>query len=922
MIEEITSLFLQTFSDQGGDINEQIHNATQSLDEYGGSPEFCQCIFQIYESDQILRDIQRAAIIYLTNMILSHWEEEIPPESKLIIINSLPNILLNMSDESYPLLNKLAASIVRKTFFEGEWNEITDIIISGFESKDDNQFSASLILLNSISLLFNQVSDEKIEIYSELSTNFLQHLTDYVSTSPSLFHVSICFKIAHHFSRSQIPPLFQSNPEILQIWLCRAMQIAEPTDDPNYYMFAHSSLKFLLIYIYKYNLDMLPPELPMEMLNSVIECIKNVPNAKVLGKCALFIKRALENEYTGPGILGDFEEFTKIVILPFFILTPTDMEYAMDDPFTFILNFHSNCTDDSDARSIISRAFELQSSVNPEIVQTYCTLFLSILPLRAPEYDQITYSLCFLFSTVSKHINPIEVPSFCEMMLPLLQSDSFIVRSGCLLALRDMKNVPADIILIIFQILVIEEEVILVKYYAAISLSSILKNIDEETAQIIQSNIDEKTIADIIKNYFILSQEFRDYDFVNLIQSYIEFFGQNLLEVSPSFISDIFNMFLEFSTMEAQSNEILKSIFSYLNLLAENSQFEVLNEIIEFLIGQIAEALKNDSLVPKSIVSVAELVLNMIAISPSITESHWKILELFDEIIQFSSENLDLDSNSTVSALKSMLPSSELSYSFNTSFTIGDYYSLLSAVCTAYKNLIIKDTENVRKQETASDLINIAVSLISCQHDIKEVGPAFTFLATLLVILTGSEIVDLSELYEKVLPIVADGLLIDMLRSSSATLFGAMMIFNSDYVFEILQDHAQEVLVAWSESISKATIFVFMTVVSKKCQIFGQDVIVLLIQKIIKVLEKLRINKSLFNDNLEEEDLPDTLNDTYYMDIKKLSIFDDNEIFLEFENLLSSIEQSNHEIIQEIQSVFEESIETIIKEAESQLTNT
>lgn len=916
MIEEITSLFVQTYSGQGDDINAQIQNAAQSLDNYGGSPEFCECIFQIIQSDQISQDIQRAAIIYLTNMISSHWDEEISPESKMIIINSLPTTLLNISETSYPLLNRLSASIVRLTFFNGEWDEINQVIISGFESKEDNQILASLILLNSISILFSQsIPNENYDLYSELTTHFLEPLTEMVSTSQSLFQVSLCFKVASHFSKKIIPPLFEQNPEILQVWLSRAMQITEPIENSTYYMFVRSSIKFLLLYFYRYNKSLLPEELPMEMVNCIVGCIKNSPGPQILCKCAYFLKLAIKDEYTSPGILSDFMEFTKAVILPFFVLTTDDTNSAINDPFTFIQNFHSDCIDDSDSRSILSRAVEMQAKRSPEIIETFGSLLYSILPLREPEYDEITYSVCYLFSTVSKHIHPNEVPSLCEQMVPLLQSDSFLVRSGALLALRDMKNIPAQIALSTFSLLIQEDEALLVKYYAARSLSSFLEYIDEQNTQAIREGLDEKIIFEVIKSYFFLCQEFNDYDFIGLIKTLINFFGPCLHQISSGFVSDMYHTFVEISKLEYQSNLLLQSISVYINLLAEYSQNDELNSTIEMLIGEVAESLKNGLLVPKAVISVADLISIMIAISPIITENHWKIMGLLVEITQYTSENINQDdSNSNTSSLKSLVQNSESSVTTNYSFTGITHSLLLESVCTGYKNLVIKDIETARKAEVATELINTAISLICCQPDLKEAGPAFYLMGSLLVILAECEIGDMSELYEKLAPIAVEGFSIPRVMSSSVFLFAAMIIFNSDTLFNILQAQTHDVLSAWVNSIEDTCATVLLAVINKKYQAFGQDDFVMLLSRAVYVLNQIRNHEKMFDD----EELPDSL-DYSNTDAQKLTVFCDNEIFAEFNNMLESLKESNQEIYQQVQEYFGDPINEIVENAAAQI---
>lgn len=337
--------------------------------------------------------------------------------------------------------------------------------------------------------------------------------------------------------------------------------------------------------------------------------------------------------------------------------------------------------------------------------------------------------------------------------------------------------------------------------------------------------MDEKIISEVIKSYFFLCQEFNDYDFIGLIKTLINFFGPCLHQISSGFVSDMYHTFVEISKLEYQSNLLLQSISVYINLLAEYSQNDELNSTIEMLIGEVAESLRSGLLVPKAVISVADLISIMIAVSPIITENHWKIMGLLVEITQFTSENLNQDdSNSNTSSLKSLVQNSESSVTTNYSFTGITHSLLLESVCTGYKNLVIKDIETARKAEVATELINTAISLICCQPDLKEAGPAFYLMGSLLVILAECEIGDMSELYEKLAPIAVEGFSIPRVMSSSVFLFAAMIIFNSDTLFNILQAQTHDVLSAWVNSIEDTCATVLLAVINKNIKLSDRKI--------------------------------------------------------------------------------------------------
>ena len=107
MIHEVVSFFAQTFSGQGPNANEQIKRAEQALNQYGGNPEFCCCLFKIIVSNEMSISIRKSASIYLTNMILFHYDD-IPSQSNELIIRSLPELLLlNSNTNILEVLTKL-----------------------------------------------------------------------------------------------------------------------------------------------------------------------------------------------------------------------------------------------------------------------------------------------------------------------------------------------------------------------------------------------------------------------------------------------------------------------------------------------------------------------------------------------------------------------------------------------------------------------------------------------------------------------------------------------------------------------------------------------------------------------------------------------------------------------------------------------
>ena len=863
MFEEIASLLFQTFSGGGPDVNQQIQYAEQQLNSFGGSPEFCEIIFKIIESDEISQQIKYAAVIYLYKMIDAHWNEMID-QSKMIILKTLPNTLLKSTSRfSYQLFKKLSIILVRNTFFSGEWPELSQIIASGFsnnaQNDGDRYLLTSLLLSNAVSLMFKQVPDQHKQVYDELSTQFLLLFTEFISHSQSLFLVSICFRIACHFSLSQVPPFFINNPNAFKVWCAKAQLISEPNDDPDFITFALSAIKFLSEYFYRYKDRDFVSEISIDAMNAVISYCGSSPPYKVLGKCAYFIKLCLDNPVTLQSISADFESFTKYVILPFYLLTDEDINNAINNPSEFVNNFHTHCVDNSDPRSVLSSALIFHVMVIPEMKNIFTSLLFSNMHNTSPEFGKIIYSLCYLFSFTANKVDQ----SISNMLAPLLQSDSFIVRCGGLLALKNM-HVSIEIITLTFDLL--QDSYILVRYYAAIALSyflSLLSNQPENTSFI--QNKYASHVLEILQIYFQLTQEFNDYDLFDLIREYIKLFGPILIEIAPSFVGETYKTFLHCASLNLnyQSNLILSSISRFLEMIP--SQNEVLTQSIVFLLNEIYGSLTHSGLVhnKSAIKSLVETVSNIIAISPVITDLHWQIFNIFPH-----------------------------------------FYNLaLEEICLAYRNLIIKDIQNVQKPEIFLNLLNIASNLLNLQIDISESGPILGYISTLLVAASISgfpnpEIISCcsNDFYHQITAIVLKGLTIARISSFCSTLFAALLIFNSNIILNIIQNERSQIIITWADSFSYVTHLILLNVLNKCHSVFTTDELIYLLIKALKILNNLSLDNTIFSGNEALSEFSE------YVRVTELSLFNDIQVLKDFHNLICNF---NQEIIQAVQSQFE-----------------
>lgn len=848
-MDEIIALLTQTFNVQGPNANEQIQQAEQSLNEYGGSQEFCLCLFQIISTPDLNTSIKKSAIIYLIQMIYRYWDR-IPQESKQQILINIPTILLNNGNNDYKLLMKLTSVIVEKTFPE-QFNGWFEIIMNGIKSNEEKKIIMGLMIEKAIASKFKIIDDSNYHFYNDLCLSTLQVLTELVVKNDKLIVKYFCFKILRLLSIKSIPTGLNEN--ILKHWFSVILNLENVVNLSNFEIYVKAAISFCVTYFYLYS-HIIDPILSVDVMNAIVSISLMNINQSIQGKCVLFLKYALYYPPTCESIISDIDNFVQIVLYPYFKLTEEDIYNAINDPVQFVLDFHSFSYDESDPRSYLYESLKLHSKLLPELKNSLIRLLLSALESNNPA---IIFSYCYLFSAVGSQVTN---PEIISKIGSYLSNESFIVKCGCLLALRYLK-LPIDYIYQTF--LLLGDSSILVQYYSAINLSEYLPKLDKETANQIKEMC-SGNIIDILQNYFSLAQEFNDYNFMELIQIYITFFGNELINYAVDFIMNTYQIFIKCISANniISGNIIISSISLFIKMLPYNT--ETSNKVNDILFNQILEDITKIPV--QAIESLIELAASIISLSGEISKKHWEIFNIF--------------------------------HSIQTQFP--------QAVCIAYKNLLIRDKETARIPEVAKMIIQIGIEFLS-SIDSSNIIPILSFFSTIFIVLKGVE--NIEELFQPLLHIVLEAFNLPYTMYYASNIFASMILCNSTYLFQMLGQDKNSILNLWIEHCHFNEL---MATIINCYSSFNPDELVTLIVKSINLLNK-EIKQYLINQICEDERKSSISGNV--QEINSLQLFTENQLITDLFSLINKFDNENNGFKALIQNNFDENLQDIYQRA-------
>ena len=835
-MDEIVQLFVQAFSATGPDANEKIQMAESAIRQYGGNPEFCGHLCEIVSSPTVGDAARKSVAVYLTRMIDEHWGD-LPDQSKLVIVSSFPKMIAGNLESMYKLMMKMTGSLVHAAHSMGDVTNLLGLMQSGLQSKTDSkEFVIGLMIAKAMAIEFRLVDSSTEEAYDSLASSLMGPLTQFVGEGTGFLQLALAYQIARHLSIRTVPRLFRESAQLLPVWFNRAMTICTSSDDPHFGAFVRCAVKFCSEYFYRHG-HLIPDECAINVLNSVVAITNTDTPNKILGRCVHFLKWAMHVTSTWNSISGDLISFLQLIVLPLYALDDADLNDAMNDPSEFLQNFHAKALDTSDPRSYLLQALSQRAKTAPELVAACTQIVLAYVDQPSPQYDRSKYSACHLFSAVARHADP----SVIVKIASLIQHPSFIVRVGGLVALQNAYSVPGEVVM--EMIVRLDDESLLVQYFAAVDLCTFIEKLNEKEADIVREACGPR-LAAIVGAYFRLSQEFYDYQLIELIRTIVEFFGPQLVGSAASFVLETYKVLVEHSGCQSLTDIIASSIGRFLELLDGN------NQVADATIGALLQSIfaSIPMLKQGAVSSVVGLIATIIAISPSISESHWQIIQLLTPFIPFARDE----------------------------------------VCICFKNLVIRDRDTARRSDIAPKLIELAMSLLQGQADPGHLTPAMSFLTIVLVVLSGANVIDPAQIVPPVLGIAMNSLQIPVTAPYASMLFAALLIFSPDVTLGQLGERRGQVFEIWLQSVR----FEVLIAVVTRCQAaFSNEELISLVTKCAELMqsEAKRLEESIFKEDIEER-ITEELEARYSVRIRSLNVFEPKNLIADFAQLIQSLQ--------------------------------
>jgi hypothetical protein len=705
----------------------------------------------------------------------------------------------------------------------------------------------ALMLAKAISYRFMHITDDPqmVANYEAVCNVILPSLSSFLSHSTSLFHMTICYQIARRLSIPALPSIFAQNPDLLYVFFHQSLFISESISQDAIRDFQRSTVKFCSLYFYRHP-DAIPADFALDILNSVVWLTRPDVHPKVLGRCVQFLKHAMSNETTFPVIIDDLPNFSLLVFLPLFALSESDLQEAAMDPCVFVRNFHAMGTDTSDPRSFLFYSVLSQfARTSAELARAFVHILRSFLAQDSPAFDCSKYSACLLFSSVALYCPP----ELAFELLPLLHSPSFIVRAGGLLGLQRLP-VPPDLFPEILPFL--GDESLLVQYYAAHCIASILERLSPlEADQLREAG--GPVLLFVIQSFFRLLEEFQDRQFIELFEIFVAFFGRALFDCAVEFAVESYAFYQRFA-----GGFGLSALATFVGMMGDFPDLAA--AVVEALLSVIVETIGDH--LHSQIPNAVELVGDLIAVSPSITELHWRVLECFTGLIAGEMDEL----------------------------------------WVAFRNLVIRDPATAAGSLSA--LFEMASQALS--FDVR--GP-LSFLSALVMAVRNAEGVDRAGLVRESLAIAIPNLE----TPQGSALVAAAFVCDASIALEAIGEGLAEVLAMWLEC---ATFQTVLAVAVTAAGAFGTPELFGLLARAVRLLlEELEEREAAVIEREVRERLVRAGRRG-----TALQMFEEAKLLEDFARLMCEIREQNQGMFEELQARFERPIPAILEGLQNYIT--
>ncbi|OHT15186.1 hypothetical protein TRFO_14374 [Tritrichomonas foetus] len=866
MINSLIENFGLTFRSTGNQANIQIQNSCNELSSLKSHPDFFPSLFLIIQTTTYPDEIRMSALNYLYHSI-DEWSVNISPQAKQYILENLP-LLLNNSSQYFLTAILISTKLINCCYFCGEWPNLNDFIASSISSKNENVVS-SIILLNSISRHFKGRFDDNVHSYESI----YPYLIDFILTSNSFALNGLTFQTLRFFNDCSLSLFLRENNNLLgNLMIYIATTIANFHDIHEFLYFVKKAMKFCASMIRKYP-EVIIEQIAIQLVNAQMSFFENCKNENILSSISNLMNAFLNYQPTHNYISLQFHIYINKMIAPFYFLNSQDIVDSMNDPSQFLAKFQTwNFVYQSECRAYLYETMKCLSKKSINCCISTYKLFQGIISNyfcktehNEPE-NALLFSYLLIFSAFLPEL-PLKMNELFEPIIDLfsklISSPSHLVVSGSLIVFKNLVTfeIPEYLYSRVVQLL-ISHPSMLVRYYAATAFSAFLqanKTREQNYLNIVQSCM--PVIGNVINSYIELSSEYHDIEFTEFISNILEFFGAELIVLSPSFVQNIFSIFMQYQSMEYScTGSILTSLSEFIQGIGSNNI-----NIDGVIFPIIMEILQSMELFGEEVtISLFMFLVDLLETPLNHTlELYWKLYEIIPHIIETKSFNV------VENALLFM------------------------------RKLLLKD------RTTGINERIIHFTIHTCIVVLKELSPNqdYELCAVILLLSTVfqlcppqtifiNNINNLFSLYRDLILNMKTWNENSEILEYSLLLFLTMMLQNHQIVIQILGNDFLPFCNEWMELSLSATLQMLFTYSYHK--FFPQDILSEFINKSLNSFEN-------ENDPLNDDEYDDTFN-----------LFDKDEIFQNFRNFLSLISESNQELATILLEKFDEQYQNYI----------
>ena len=649
MQQQISLLLPLTF--QGTE--EIVKETTQKLLLLEELDDFIPSLYSICFDNEEHFKIRNSAILYLQNIINKKWNF-INDNIKNDILNTFPLNLLKINNEILPQISHFSRILINNSFLSNNWLLLINEIFNFLNNK--NTILQGLILSKSLLGYFKSCPEELKEISINFTIQFLNFCINFLNSTNSLYYISIIY---HCLYRILIGINFQVFENHYIIIFLNFLNLIENYSNLNdFSLFLYKSLKFLTIYLSRFNQTFL-----IDDLIYLYNLIKTLFNFKLDSKQYCFLLKCLYeiviNSNSLTFLINDSIELYNNILFPFFLLSEEDFLNLIEQPQYFISENHKNSNEFNDPKEIASMIVYQLSKQSDESAKILLSItndsFINYSNSNLNLENQILlFSISHIFSCVSVLMDTVNMTlflNFLKLIFPLTQSDDILARASVFLILSNAKHsyVPLEFTLICIEHIFDSSPV--VQYYSSLAAANFLDKIsDDETINLI-SNKFSNDITSIFSAFIELSTIFENSEFSNTLAQLIKFFSKDILPLSNLLGIELLNLLLKTSNNETFSDFIqhISTFSNLIELVLTNK--ETLNEFLPLMISNMIEILKQITN-PEAIDLLLETFLLLIEPLEIFKEQYWEIASI---ISPHFSIDLDVSISSPIEILMYLL---------------------------------------------------------------------------------------------------------------------------------------------------------------------------------------------------------------------------------------------------------------------------